>query len=50
MKTAHTSYKHTQTGAENNLTATLKCGLHRGCSNNQAEQMAILKALEYIQY
>jgi ribonuclease HI len=33
----------------NNLKTTLKYRLHRHCSNNQAEQMAILKALEYIQ-
>ena len=36
--------------ATNNLTATLKYMLNGRCSNNQAEQMAILKALEYIQY
>jgi hypothetical protein len=36
--------------SENNLTATLKYRLHGRCSNNQAEQMAILKALEHIQY
>ena len=36
--------------SENNLTATLKFRLNGRCSNNQAEQMAILKALEYIQY
>ena len=36
--------------SENNLTATLKFRLNGPCSNNQAEQMAILKALEYIQY
>ena len=35
---------------DNNLTATLKYRLNGRCSNNQAEQMAILKALEYIQY
>jgi len=33
--------------SDNNLTATLKYGLNGRCSNNQAEQMAILKALEY---
>jgi ribonuclease HI len=32
-----------------NLQTTLKYKLHRHCSNNQAEQMAILKALEYMQ-
>ena len=36
--------------SDNNLTATLKYRLNGRCSNNQAEQMAILKALEYIQY
>jgi len=35
--------------SENNIRATLKYRLHRRCSNNQAEQLAILKALEYIQ-
>jgi len=35
---------------DNNLTATLKYRLNGRCTNNQAEQMAILKALEYIQY
>ena len=35
--------------SDSNLTATLKYRLNGGCSNNQAEQMAILKALEYIQ-
>ena len=35
---------------DNNLTATLKYRLHGRCTNNQEEQMAILKALEYIQY
>jgi ribonuclease HI len=34
----------------NNLKTTLKYRLHRHCSNNQAEQMAILRALEYIQF
>jgi ribonuclease HI len=33
----------------NNLKTTLKYRLHKHCSNNQAEQMAILKALEYLQ-
>jgi len=36
--------------SENNLTATLKYRLHSRCTNNQARQMAILKALEHIQY
>jgi len=36
--------------SDNNLTATLKYRLNGCCSNNQAKQMAILKALEYIQY
>ena len=36
--------------SDNNLTATLKCRLNGRSFNNQAEQMAILKALEYIQY
>ena len=36
--------------SENNLTATLKYRLHSRHTNNQAEQMAILKALEHIQY
>ena len=36
--------------SDNNLTATLKYKLNGRCSNNQAEQMAILKALEFIQY
>ena len=31
----------------NNLTVTLKYRLNGRCSNNQAEQMAILKSLEY---
>ena len=35
---------------DNNLKATLKYRLNGRCTNNQAEQMAILKALEYIQY
>ena len=35
---------------DNNLTATLKYRLNGQCTNNQAEQMAILEALEYIQY
>jgi hypothetical protein len=36
--------------SDNNLTATLKYRLNGRCSKNQAEQIAILKALEYIQY
>jgi len=36
--------------SENNLMATLKYRLHSCCTNNQAKQMAILKALEHIQY
>jgi hypothetical protein len=36
--------------SENNLTATLKYRLHSRCTNNQAEQMSILKALEHKQY
>jgi hypothetical protein len=35
---------------DNNLTASLKYTLNGRCTNNQAEQMAILKALEYIRY
>ena len=34
--------------SDNNLTATLKYKLNGRYSNNQAEQVAILKALEYI--
>ena len=34
---------------DNNLTSTLKYRLNETCTNNQAEQMAILKALEHIQ-
>ena len=33
-----------------NLKTTLKYRLNEKCTNNQAEQMAILKALEYIQH
>jgi len=33
----------------NNLTSTLKYRLSESCTNNQAEQIAILKALEHIQ-
>ena len=33
-----------------NLKTTLKYRLNERCTNNQAEQMAILKALEYIQH
>jgi len=36
--------------SHNNLKATLKYRLNGHCSNNQAEQMTILKALEYLQY
>jgi len=36
--------------SNNNLTATLKYRLNGRCSNNQVEQMAILKVLKYIQY
>ena len=35
---------------DNNLTATWKYRLNGRCTNNQMEQMAILKALEYMQY
>jgi hypothetical protein len=35
---------------DNNLTATMKYRLNGRCTNNQAEQMAILKELECIQY
>jgi ribonuclease HI len=34
----------------NNITDTKKYRLNRCCSNNQAQQLAILKALENIQY
>ena len=36
--------------SDNSLTTCLKYRLNERCSNNQAEQLAILKALEYIQY
>jgi len=36
--------------SDNSLIATMKYMLNGRCSNNQAEQMAILKALEYTQY
>jgi len=36
--------------SDNHLTVTLKYRLNGRCSNNQAEQMGILKTLEYIQY
>jgi ribonuclease HI len=36
--------------SDSNLTATLRYRLNGRCSNNQAEQMSILKALEYMQY
>ena len=35
---------------ENNRKATLKYRINGQCTNNQAEQMAIPKPLEYIQY
>jgi ribonuclease HI len=35
--------------SSNTLIATMKYKLNEQCSNNQAEQIAILKALEYIQ-
>jgi len=34
---------------DNNIIETMQYRLNERCSNNQAEQMAILKALEYIQ-
>ena len=34
---------------DNNIIKTMKYRLNERCSNNQAEKMAILKALEYIQ-
>jgi hypothetical protein len=36
--------------SNNSLTTCLKYRLNERCSKNQAEQLAILKALEYIQY
>jgi hypothetical protein len=36
--------------SDKSLTTCLKYWLNERCSNNQAEQLAILKALEYIQY
>jgi ribonuclease HI len=36
--------------SDNSLTTCLKYRLNERCSNNQTEQMAILRALEYIQY
>jgi ribonuclease HI len=36
--------------SDNSLTTCLKYRLNEHCSNNQAEQLAILKALEYLQY
>ena len=36
--------------ADSNLKTTLRYRLSERCTNNQAEQMAILKALEYIQH
>jgi len=35
---------------DNNLTATLKYRLNGRCTNNEEEQLSILKALQYIQY
>jgi len=35
---------------DNNLVTTMQYRLNERCTNNQAEQMAILKALEYIQH
>jgi len=35
---------------DNNLITTMQYRLNERCTNNQAEQMAILKALEYIQH
>jgi ribonuclease HI len=35
--------------ASGNLKTTLRYRLNEQCANNQAEQMAILKALDYIQ-
>jgi ribonuclease HI len=40
----------TATFSDNSLTTCLKYRLNERYSNNQAEQLAILKALEYIQY
>jgi len=34
---------------DNNIIKTMQYRLNEGCSNNQAEQMAILKTVEYIQ-
>jgi len=36
--------------SDSHLKTTLKYRLHEQCTNNQAEQMAILKALEHIQH
>ena len=36
--------------SDNSITTCLKYRLNERCSNNQTEQLAILKALEYIQY
>ena len=36
--------------SDNSLKTCLKYRLNERCSNNQAEQLAILKALEYLQY
>jgi len=35
---------------DNNLLTTMQYRLNERCNNNQAEQMPILKALEYIQH
>jgi len=35
---------------KNNLVTTMQYRLNERCTNNRAEQMAILKALEYIQH
>jgi ribonuclease HI len=34
---------------DNEITKTMQYRLNKRCTNNEAEQMAILKALEYIQ-
>jgi ribonuclease HI len=36
--------------SDHSLTTCLKYMLNKRCSNNQAEQLVILNALEYIQY
>ena len=35
---------------DNNIIKTIQYRINERCSNNQAEQMAILKVLDYIQY